>query len=189
MKGKTPLAVLAMAIILLAASSIPGCVQQSAVDPNAEVPPGDPAFPPQKEYGIHDPYHVLSSQTIDDANKILERLSDQHIAQIAVLIQYGVHHPDDYATHYGRHIELGEIDRDNGLVYLIRPDADPQEGRITVSIGRGLPKFTAVDAHQIMKEASMDYINNGDYDQGVLNLIKNTDNRLREIYGGAPNGE
>ena len=188
MKVKGTITPAVLAIMLLAVSSIPGCVQQSPIDPNTEVPPGDPAFPPQKQYGIHDPHHVLSSQTINSANKILERLSDQHIAQIAVLIQYDVHHPDDYATHYGRYIELGEIDRDNGLVYLIRPDVDPQEGRITVSIGRGLPNFTAVDAHQIMKEASLDYINQGDYDWGVLNLVRNTDNRLREIYGGATNG-
>jgi uncharacterized membrane protein YgcG len=184
MKEKNP-----FVIIFLVGITILGCLQQSPIDPNAEVPPGDPSFPSQMEYGIHDPHHILSDPTIASADEILKRLNDERIAQVAVLIQYGVHHPEDYATHYGRYIGLGEIGKDNGLVYLIRPDVDPQEGRITVSIGRGLPKFTAIDAHQIMKDASMDYINIGDYNDGVLSLVKNSDKRLREIYGGGKNGE
>ena len=179
---------LTLAIIFLIGVLISGCVQQAPIDPNAEVPSGDPAFPSQKEYGIHDPNNILSGQTITGANEILKRLNDDGIAQVAVLIQYNVHHPEDYATHYGRYIGLGQIGKDNGLVYLIRPDADPKVGRITVSIGRGLPKFTAIDAHQIIKEAAMDYININDYNNGVLSLVKNTDGRLREIYAGGKNG-
>jgi len=179
---------LTLAIIFLIGVSISGCVQQAPIDPNAEVPTGDPAFPSQKEYGIRDPNHVLSDRTVTGANKILDRLNQDGIAQVAVLIQNNVHHPEDYATHYGRYIELGHIGKDNGLVYLIRPDVDPRVGRITVSIGRGLPKFTAIDAHRIMNEVAMDYINNDDYDNGVLSLVKNTDKRLREIYAGGKNG-
>lgn len=180
---------LTLAIVFLIVSLILGCVQQAPIDPNAEVPSGDPAFPSQREYGIRDPSHILSDQTVAGANEILEQLNDDGIAQVAVLIQNNVHHPEDYATHYGRYIGLGQIGKDNGLVYLIRPDVDPQEGRITVSIGRGLPKFTAIDAHQIMNEAAMDYINIGDYDNGILNLLKSTDKRLREIYAGGKNGK
>jgi uncharacterized membrane protein YgcG len=179
---------LTLAIIFLIGILILGCVQQAPIDPNAEVPSGDPAFPSQKEYGIHDPNNILSGQTITGANEILKRLNDDGIAQVAVLIQYNVHHPEDYATHYGRYIGLGQIGKDNGLVYLIRPDVDPNVGRITVSIGRGLPKFTAIDAHQIIKEAAMDYINIDDYNNGVLSLVKDTDKRLREIYAGEKNG-
>lgn len=179
---------LTLALIFLIGVLISGCVQQAPIDPNAEVPTGDPGFPSQKEYGIQDPNHIISDQTIASANEILEQLSDDGIAQIAVLIQKNVHHPEDYATHYGRYIGLGQIGKDNGLVYLIRPDVDPKVGRITVSIGRGLPRFTAIDAHQIMNEAAMDYINIGDYENGVLGLVKNTDKRLREIYAGGKNG-
>ena len=179
---------LALAIIFLIGVSISGCVQQAPIDPNAEVPTGDPAFPSQKEYGIRDPNHILSDKTVIGANKILDGLNHDGIAQVAVLIQNNIHHPEDYATHYGRYIELGQIGKDNGLVYLIRPDVDPKVGRITVSIGRGLPKFTAIDAHQIIKEVAMDYINSDDYDNGVLSLVKNTDKRLREIYAGGKNG-
>jgi len=175
-------------IIFLIGFSILGCVQQEPVDSNADVPTGDPPFPSQREYGIHDPNRIVSKQTIAIANEILERLNDDGIAQVAVLVQYNVHHPEDYATHYGRYIGLGHRDKDNGLVYLIRPDVDPKDKRITVSIGRGLPRFTAIDAHQAMKGAAMDYINMGDYDNGIMNLVKNTDKRLREIYVGGKNG-
>lgn len=179
---------LAYTIIFLIGFSILGCVQQEPIDPNVDVPLGDPPFPTQREYGIHDPNHILSEQTLDMANEILEKLNDDGIAQVAVLIQYNVHHPEDYATHYGRFIGLGHRDKDNGLVYLIRPDVNPQDQRITVSIGRGLPRFTAIDAHLVMKETAMDYINMGDYSNGILNLVKNTDKRLRKIYVGGKNG-
>lgn len=178
----------ALIINFFVVASILGCVEQAPIDPNAEVPPGDPAFPLLFEYGIHDPNNILSEETKGRANKILERLNDEGTAQVAVLIQYNVYHPEDYATHFGRYIGLGQMGKDNGLVYLIRPDVNPQDGRITVSIGRGLPKFTAVDAYKIIKEVALDQINQGDYNTGVLDLVKSTDERLREIYGSGKNG-
>ena len=158
-----------------------GCVGQSDYDTNKEVPTGDPPFPPQKVYGIVDPNHILSDETVRESEAILENLKKDGIAEVVILVQPGVKHPQDYATRYGRYIELGEKEKNNGLVWLIRPDIRPEEFRITNSVGRGLPQLTSSDLGEIMEDAA-DSINFGNYDDGVLRIVKGTDQKLRQIY-------
>jgi hypothetical protein len=61
---------------------------------------------------------------------------------------------------------------------LIRPDGDK---RITVSVGRGLPKFTSSHYVDII-EAARDDLDAGNFDQGVLAIVEGTARTLREIY-------
>jgi uncharacterized membrane protein YgcG len=161
-----------------------GCVGESDYDSNIDVPAGDPAFPGGQEYGIQDPRHYLSQQTIAECMPILEKLKKDGVVEVGIVIQTGVSHPQDYATHYGRYAKLGEKGRNNGLVWLIRPDVSPEKGRITVSIGRGLPRFGSYDAGLIMEEVAMDYLNFGQFDDGVKILVKRTDESMRKTYGG-----
>ena len=167
--------VLAIVVLFL------GCVGQSDYDTNKDVPVGEPAFPPQKVYGIVDPNHTLSLSTVDESDNILEGLKKDGIAEVVVLVQTGVKNPEQYATRYGRYIGLGEKGKNNGLVWLIRPDVEPEKSRITYSVGRGLPRLTSLDLGGIMEDAS-DPINFGNYDLGVLTIVKETDKKLREIY-------
>lgn len=180
---KEPYKISVVLIFLIAAVFSAGCVsQQSDYDPNKELPPGEPAFPPQQVYGIVDPHNILSQKTAEESFAILDKLKKDGIAEVTVLIQIGVKNPETYATRYGRYIGLGEKGRNNGLVWLIRPDVEPEKYRMTYSIGRGLPKLTDSDLGDVMY-AVADPINFGDYDSGVLALVKGTDQKLREIYG------
>jgi uncharacterized membrane protein YgcG len=159
-----------------------GCIGPSDYDTNKEVPSGDPNFPPQRVYGIVDPNHILSKETVQESDTILEGLKKDGIAEVVVLVQTGIkNEPEQYATRYGRYIGLGENKKNNGLVWLIRPDVAPEKFRITYSVGRGLPKLTSVDVGDIM-EGAIDPINFGNYDVGVLSLVKGTDMKLRQIY-------
>lgn len=169
--------ILVFTVFLLA-----GCTSTPEYDPNKEVPSGEPPFPPQKICGVVDPYYYLSEETIQECQIIIDDLKEDGIAEITVLIQEGVKDPEPYATHYGRYIGLGEKGKNNGLVWLIRPDVKPEELRMTYSVGRGLPKLTSSDLTEIMQYAA-DPVNFGNYDSGVFRLVKKTDERLREIYG------
>jgi len=171
----------AAAVLILTAMIVLslGCISESNYDTNTAVPAGDPAFPPQKVYGIVDPSHVLSEETIRASMPALEKLKKDNIAEVVVLVQPGVKHPEDYATHYGRYIELGQKEKNNGLVWLIRPDVPPEKNRITYSIGRGLPGFTSSDAGEVM-EAAADPFYFGNYDLGVIRLVQETDKKLRQ---------
>ncbi len=159
-----------------------GCIGQSDYDTNKQVPSGEPDFPPQKVYGIVDPNHILSKETVRESETILEGLKKDGIAEVVILIQTGVkNNPEQYATRYGRYIGLGENKKNNGLVWLIRPDVKPEKFRITYSVGRGLPRLTSSDLGEIM-EGAADPINFGNYDLGVLSLVQRTDKKLRQIY-------
>jgi hypothetical protein len=170
--------------LLFLLAVISGCIGQSdAYDTNTELAKGEPPFPPQKVYGIVDPYHYLSAETAQSCFSVIDGLKKDGIAEITVLIQKGVKMPEEYATKYGRYIGLGEKEKNNGLVWLIRPDVRPEQFRLTYSVGRGLPKLTSSDLGPIMEKASGP-INADNYDLGVARLIEGTEIKLREIYKG-----
>ena len=153
-------------------------------DSNTAVPPGDPPFPPLGKSWAIDNAGVLSEDTIARCDAICQRLQDDGLAEMVVLVQNGVKHPADYATHYGRWLKLGRKGAsgeggNNGIVWLVRPDDDL---KMTYSIGRGLPRLTSGHMVDIMN-AAKEYLNFGNYDAGVLILVQETDKTVRAIYG------
>jgi hypothetical protein len=173
----------AWAIVL--ACVVAGCQSRSsAYDPNASVPKGDPAFPALTTSWVIDRAGVLSAATISEGDRLCQELQDDGVAEVAVVAIRGVKHPEEWATHYGRWLRLGRKGLsteggNNGVVWLIRPDADL---KMTIAVGRGLPDFTVSDYGPIMDEAK-EYFNFGNFDTGVLKLVHGTDTRLRELYG------
>jgi uncharacterized membrane protein YgcG len=169
-----------LAVILAA-----GCSgRDEAYDTNVSVPPGDPPFTALATSWVIDNGGALRPDTVREASGICQRLQDDGIAEVAVLVQPGVRHPSDYATHYGRWLRLGRKGLsteggNNGLVWLIRPDA---EEKMTYSTGRGLPRLTSTHALGIMNQAK-EYFNFGNYDEGVKVLVRETDKTLRALYG------
>jgi len=153
-------------------------------DQNMSVPKGDPAFPPLTTSWVIDKAGVLSEPTIAAGDAICQRLKTDGVAEVVVILISGVKQPEDWATHYGRWLGLGKKGfstegGNKGLVWLIRPDA---KEKLTVSVGRGLPRFTTVDYSPIM-DGSLEYMNFNNYDKGVMTLITQTDQVLRKISG------
>ena len=182
---KKPNRLILAAVLILAGLSL-GCspAQDERQDTNDSVPKGDSEFPPLGYYWVIDEANVLTDETIVAGDAILEQLKQARLAEVVVVVINGVKQPKDWATHYGRHLGLGKTGSaaeggNRGLVWLIRPDA---ELKLTVSVGRGLPRLTTVDYGQIMYQVK-DYFNFGNYDAGVELLIEETDAVLRELYG------
>lgn len=165
---------------------VAGCQNSgSRDDSNMAVPDGDPAFPPLGKIWVIDHERLISDSVIELSDQMCERLKTDNIAEVVVVVMKGVKQPEMWATHYGRWLGLGKTGPsteggNRGLVWLIRPDADL---KLTISVGRGLPEFTSADYVPIMQQAA-EYFNFGNYDAGVLTLIKNMDDVLRRIYGG-----
>jgi uncharacterized membrane protein YgcG len=152
-------------------------------DTNTQIEKGEPAFIPLTQYWIIDGTGLVAKKTIVEADKICQQLKEDGIAEVVVLIQNRIKEPDKYATHYGRWLKLGRKGLsteggNNGIIWLIRPGA---KDRISISVGRGLPKFTSIDYGEIIEKAK-DYVNFNNFDEGVLLLVKETDKKLREIY-------
>lgn len=181
--SKVPLSLVTTVFLLIAIAGCSPAVQNQPYDTNTEISAGEPAFPSLRDSWVIDNAGVLTPETIHEADAICQKLQDDGIAEVVVLVIGGVKHPEIYATHYGRWLKLGKKGLsgeggNNGLVWLIRPDA---ELKLTISVGRGLPKFTAVDYGQIMDKAE-EHLNFQNYDRGALLLVKETDRTLRKIY-------
>lgn len=177
----------AVSIALCLAACLAACGGSGErYDRNDSVPKGDPDFPPLEASWVIDPAGVLSDSTIASGDAILERLKADGIAEVVVVVMPGVGHPEEWATHYGRRLGLGRKGfaaegGNRGLVWLVRPDA---RDKLTVSVGRGLPRFATVDYGPVVDEA-VEYFNFGNYDRGVAALAAGTDRVLRRIYGGS----
>jgi uncharacterized membrane protein YgcG len=153
-----------------------------AYDTNDSVPPGDPPFTALADSWVIDNARALRPDTAREADAVCRRLQSDRVAEVVVLIQPGVKHPEDYATHYGRWLKLGRKGLSgeggtNGLVWLIRPDA---QEKMTYSRGRGLPRLTSSQLVDIMNQAK-EYFNFNNYDEGVKVLVRETDATLRGL--------
>ena len=154
-------------------------------DQNISVPKGDPAFPPLAASWVIDKAGVLSDPVLAEGDAICEKLKTDGVAEVVVVLINGVKLPEDWATHYGRWLGLGKTGLsteggNKGLVWLIRPDA---QEKLTVSVGRGLPGFTTVDYSPIV-DSTVEYLNFGNFDKGVMTLVTQTDEVLRRVSGG-----
>lgn len=165
-----------------------GCDKKSSnvgsTDQDTSVPTDDPSFTSLTTSWVIDNVGVMDKKVIAKCHKICQNLQDDGMAEMVVLIQNGVKHQSDYATHYGRWLGLGKKGLsteggNNGVVWLIRPDAVE---KMTYSIGEGLPELVSGYMVDIMNKAK-DYLNFNNYDQGVLVLVQETDKKLRELYG------
>lgn len=154
-------------------------------DENVEVPPGDPGFPKLGRYWVVDPEGLVDLRVVQAADETLEALRVDGLAETVIVIRRSVKHPVEWSTHYGRWLMLGErggARKNNGLVFLIIPDAPQEAGRVWYSIGRGLPRLTSSDMAPLLKEAAS-YANAGDLDGAVISIARNIDDILRKIYG------
>ena len=177
------LSVLIVGLVLIAGSRC-GSGSSGSMDTNTEVPKGEPPFTPLDQSWVIDNVGVLSPNTIEWGHKVLDRLTQDGVAEVILLVQNNIKDPMPYATHYGRWLKLGRTGLssrggNNGLVILIRPDA---KEKLTFSVGRGLMNFTSVDYGRIFDSEAMDYLNFQNYDQGVRRVISLTDSLLRQIY-------
>ena len=174
-----------LAFVLLAMTACGGSGGDDRYDRNISVPKGDPAFPPLTTSWVIDKAGVLSEPVIAAGDAVCEKLKTDGVAEVVVVVITGVKQPEDWATHYGRWLGLGRKGLgteggNNGVVWLVRPDA---KEKLTVSVGRGLPGFTTVDYGPII-DSTVEYMNFNNYDKGIMTLVTQTDEVLRRIHDG-----
>lgn len=175
----TKLRKLLLFIVLLMAVSCGG-----PPDSQSAVPAGDPSFPSFAGVWVIDKTGIVSKDIITQSHEVLEALRKDGIAETVILVINGVHHPEQYATRYGRFLKLGSTETNNGLVWLVRPDAGKDE-HIVYSVARGLPAFTSGKVTEASLDAS-ELANQGDYADAVGALAQGTNRVLRELQESRP---
>ena len=188
------LAVLAACAPLASAAPAPTLtVEWQSVMPRE----GQPAFPDLGQYWIIDKGCGFDPQKVRIADMLFEQLRSEVIAEVAVICQTGIvnkgatNNDKIWLRDWARHVKMGNIDDDRSVVWLIRPDAQPEEGRISIELSRWLYWYTAIDYADGLAEAS-NYANAEDFNGALVSIARSTDEKLRKLWAEqqpAPNGD
>jgi hypothetical protein len=76
---------------------------------------------------------------------------------------------------------MGSVQDSRAVVWLIRPDAKPDEQRVAVEISRWLYWYTAIEYTDDLREAA-NYANAGDFNGALVAIARNTDEKLRQLW-------
>lgn len=172
-------------VVVFLVLTITACGGGGPPDPSIAVPSGDPPFPPFTGSWVIDTTNTVSPQSVKDANSVLQKLRDEGIAEVVIVVIRGVKNTVIYPTNFGRAIKLGSAKTNNGVVYLVRPDGAEGE-KIIYSIGTGLPRFTSQKVTEAIEKGALAAVNKGDYATGVVALARGTDEVLRSTYKPNP---
>ena len=156
---------------------------KTAIEPRA----GQPSFPALGQYWVVDKGCNFDLEIIKTADQIFEKLRTDGIAEVAVICQTGIQ--DNGATNnekiwlrdWGRWAQMGDVEENRAVIWLIRPDVKPEEGRITIELSRWLTWYTAVDYMDTLGEAA-NYANWNNFNGALESLTRNTDSQLRHLW-------
>lgn len=148
---------------------------------------GQPAFPVLGRYWIIDRGCNFSEDKLKIADETFEKLRTDGIAEVAVICQTGV--VDKGATNdekiwlrdWARQAKMGEKEVNRSVVWLIRPDAKPEQQNVTLEVSRWLFWYTAIEYSEALKEAA-NYVNWKDYNGALMSITRNVDGRLRALW-------
>jgi hypothetical protein len=194
MKNKLLAAVsLFLLVVSTACGFLPGLTAAPTATPTpfiyveGEPREGQPPFPVLGRYWVIDKGCNFSEDKMKIADAAFEKLRTDGIAEVAVICQAGV--VDKGATNdekiwlrdWARQAKMGEKDVNRAVVWLIRPDAKPEEQTVTLEISRWLFWYTAIEYSAALKEAA-NYVNWKDYDGALVSITRNVDGRLRALW-------
>ena len=148
---------------------------------------GQPPFPALGQYWVIDNGCNFDLQKVKIADSMFEKLRTDGIAEVAIICQNGIVNKgatnDDkiWLRDWGRWAKMGRSQDNRSVVWLIRPDAKPEEDSVSIEISRWLYWYTAMDYSDGLKEAS-NYANAGDFNGALVSIARNTDEKLRQLW-------
>ena len=148
---------------------------------------GQPPFPSLGRYWVIDNGCNFNEETMKIADATFEKLRTDGIAEVAVICQTGVvnkgatNNEKIWLRDWARQAKMGEKDVNRSVVWLIRPDAKPEEQSVTLEVSRWLTWYTAIEYSQALTEAA-NYVNWKDYNGALLSITRNVDSKLRTLW-------
>ena len=149
--------------------------------------PGQPAFPALGRYWIIDNGCSFDLEKVKIADAMFEKLRLDGIAEVAIICQKGIvnkggtNNDKIWLRDWARWAKMGSAQDSRSVVWLIRPDAKPEEQRVSVEISRWLFWYTAMNYADSLKEAA-NYANAGDYNGALVSIARSTDEELRQLW-------
>ena len=134
---------------------------------NAQLP--TPSIPPRL---VNDYTGTLSSSQINSLEHKLVAYNDSTSTQILVLLVddlqgYDVH---EYATKIGHSWGVGQKDKGNGAVILVKPKKGSEKGQVDINTGYGIEEYVSdATAKRIIENEMIPAFKEGDYYTGINN--------------------
>lgn len=113
---------------------------------------------------------LLSNEEKDKLETKLVAFSKQTTNQIAIVIVDDLKglEPGEFATRLGNSWGVGQKDKDNGIVILIKPTGGKGERKTFVAIGEGLEKIIPnAMAQQVVDDFLLPNFKNNNFYQGI----------------------
>jgi hypothetical protein len=181
-------AVVLALLVLAVAGCGPMATSSQLYDSSVKPDEGQPAFPALGTYWVVDPHNScrFSSVTVQRGHTVFEQLRAEKIAEVAVVCQTGIKDNGPFndgkiwARDWGRWAKLGGVKERRAVVWLIQPDVDPKDHRVTIEVSDWLYQLTAVDYGPALDEAG-NYANWDDFDGALESIARNTDRILRTV--------
>ena len=130
-----------------------------------------PPYPPRL---VNDYTGSLSSSQINTLEHKLVAYNDSTSTQILVLLVddlqgYSI---EKYATEIGHSWGVGQKDKGNGVVILVKPNKGGEKGQVTIRTGYGLEEYvTDATGKNIIEKEMIPAFKTGDYYTGIDNAV------------------
>ena len=130
-----------------------------------------PPYPPRL---VNDYTGTLSASQINTLERKLVAYNDSTSTQILVLLVddlqgYSI---EQYATEIGHSWGVGQKDKGNGLVVLVKPKKGTERGQVNISPGYGMEEYvTDATAKQIIEREMIPAFKEDDYYTGIDNAV------------------
>jgi hypothetical protein len=175
-------------IILLVLSTILiSCKSTEVSEEKYKPEKGQPEFPKLEQYWVIDNGCNFDQETVVWADRILEKLRTDGIAEIAIVCQTGIQNNGPlndekiWILSWARWAGIGDIEDDRGAVWLIRPDVKPEDNRVTITVSDWLTWYTAIDYGPTLDSAA-NFANYNNFTGALETIVSGTDQKLREIW-------
>ena len=130
-----------------------------------------PPYPPRL---VNDYTGTLTTHQVEILEHKLVAYNDSTSTQILVMLVddlqgYSI---EQYATEIGHSWGVGQKDKGNGLVILVKPKKDTERGQVNISPGYGMEEYvTDATAKQIIEREMIPAFKEDDYYTGIDNAV------------------
>ncbi|MBO6025275.1 MAG: TPM domain-containing protein [Bacteroidales bacterium] len=130
-----------------------------------------PSYPPRL---VNDYTGTLSSTQINSLEHKLVAYNDSTSTQILVMLVDDLQGYDieQYATEIGHSWGVGQKDKGNGVVILVKPKKGSEKGQVTIQTGYGIEEYiTDFTAKRIIEKEIIPSFKDNDYYTGIDNAV------------------
>ncbi|MDE5843168.1 MAG: TPM domain-containing protein [Muribaculaceae bacterium] len=167
--GCSPQSWLMMLVMLIAGSGM------LPAQPPASIP--DPWIMDNGDY-VYDPGHLLSDDTLEGVDKLIDKARKTTTCEIAVAIVDNLAGLtiEDYSYQLFKHWGVGKDDKDNGILLVVCP----KEKTARIEVGSGAEGvFTDIACAKLLRRRMIPLMKEGNINQAVYGTVNDIERTMR----------